>query len=293
VQTTIEDFLNFLSSEKGFSKNTIAAYQNDLAQFASFVGQQSSPTIDRETVLAFVLDLKEKKYAATTVARKIAALRSYFHFQVGRGEMRDDPTSDLDSPRIGKTLPRSVSAEEIEKLLDATGHDGTPESVRDRAMLELLYATGMRVTELVSLNVDDINTAGGYVRCAGRGARERQIPVAFDKMEVVDLYVREARILLLRRPDQSALFLNHRGDRLTRQGFWLIIKGYAKRAGITSSITPHTLRHSFAAHLVRSGAELRAVQEILGHASISSTQVYTQIGQERLRKEWERAHPLA
>lgn len=293
MQTNIEDFLNFLSNEKGFSKNTIAAYNNDLAQFASFVEKQSGPTVDRETVLAFVLDLKEKRYAATTVARKIAALRSYFHYLVGRGIIREDPTSDLDSPKIGKTVPRAASAEDIEKLLRAADNGTTPEALRDKAMLELLYATGMRVTELVSLNLEDVNVAGGYVRCSGRGARERQIPVGFDKMEVVDLYIREARPVLLRRPEENALFLNHRGDRLTRQGFWLIIKGYAKRAGIEATITPHTLRHSFAAHLISSGAELRAVQEILGHASISSTQVYTQMGQERLRREWERAHPLA
>ncbi len=294
MQLATEEFLDFLSTEKGFSQNTIAAYRNDLWQFASFVNERSAPTVvDRETILAFVLDLKEKKYAATTIARKIAAIRSYFHFLVSRGLAREDPTQDLDSPKIGRSLPRAISPGEVDKLLAAAGTGQHPEALRDRAMLELLYATGMRVSELVSLNVDDVNVFAGCVRCAGRGGRERVIPVEFAKMQPVDRYLREARPLLMKRPDQPALFLNHRGERLTRQGFWLIIKGHAKRSGISSTITPHTLRHSFAAHQLSSGAELRALQEILGHASISSTQVYTQVSADRLRREWERAHPLA
>ncbi|MHB1415950.1 MAG: site-specific tyrosine recombinase XerD [Chloroflexota bacterium] len=293
MQLAVEEFLGFLSTEKGFSKNTIAAYRNDLGQFASFVERQIGPTVDRETVLSFILDLKDKKYAATTIARKIAAIRSYFHYLVDNGMMGQDPTVDLDSPRIGRSLPHAITVGEVERLLQATEGGVSPESVRDRAMLELLYATGMRVTELVSLNLDDVNVHPGHVRCSGRGGRERIIPVGFERMQAVDRYVHEARPQLLRRPDQEALFLNHRGERLTRQGFWLIIKGYAKRAGISASITPHVLRHSFAAHLISSGAELKAVQELLGHASISSTQVYTQISPERLRKEWEQAHPMA
>ena len=293
MQLATDEFLDFLSTEKGFSKNTIAAYRNDLAQFGSFVERQTSPTVDRETILAFILELKEKRYAATTIARKIAAVRSYFHYLVGKGFVRQDPTEDLDSPKIGRSLPRAISVAEVDKLLQAAGAGATPESLRDRAMLELLYATGMRVSELVALDVEDVNVFAGCVRCSGRGGRERVIPVEFHKMSSVDRYTREARPLLLRRPEQQALFLNHRGERLTRQGFWLIIKGHAKRAGIHSTITPHTLRHSFAAHQISSGAELKALQEILGHASISSTQVYTQVSAERLRREWEQAHPLA
>ncbi|MCL4464599.1 MAG: site-specific tyrosine recombinase XerD [Chloroflexi bacterium] len=293
MQLDIEGFLGFLATEKSFSKNTIAAYHNDLAQFSEFAERQVGDTVDRETVLSFVLDLKDKRYAATTVARKIAAIRSYFHYLLAKGELREDPTEDLDSPKIGRALPHAISVSEVDRLLAATEEASGPESLRDRAMLELLYATGMRVTELVSLDVDDINLQPGNVRCSGRGGRERIIPVSYDRMAAVERYAQEARPQLLRRPDQGALFLNHRGERLTRQGFWLIIKGYAKRAQIESSITPHVLRHSFAAHLISSGAELRAVQEIMGHASISSTQVYTQINPERLRREWERAHPLA
>jgi integrase/recombinase XerD len=293
MQLDIESFLAFLATDKGFSKNTIAAYRNDLSQFSIFVEQQIGTTVDRETVLSFVLELKEKRYAATTIARKIAAIRSYFHYCASQGLMRDDPTEDLDSPKIGRSLPRAISVEDVDRLLAATTQDAHPEGLRDCAMLGLLYGTGMRVTELVSLDVDDINLQPGHVRCAGRAGRERIIPVGYDKMSAVECYLHEARPHLLRRPEQSALFLNHRGERLTRQGFWLIIKGYAKRAGIDPSITPHVLRHSFATHLITSGAELKAVQEILGHASISSTQVYTQMNPERLRREWERAHPLA
>lgn len=293
MQLDIESFLDFLATDKGFSKNTIAAYRNDLTQFSGFVESQIGTAVDKETVLSFVLELKDKRYAATTVARKIAAIRSYFHYRASLGLLREDPTEGLDSPKIGRALPHAISVEEVDKLLAATTQDVHPEALRDRAMLELLYATGMRVTELVSLDVDDVNLQPGHVRCAGRAGRERIIPVGYDKMAPVENYIHGARRLLLRRPEQSALFLNHRGERLTRQGFWLIIKGYAKRAGIDSSITPHVLRHSFATHLIASGAELKAVQEILGHASISSTQVYTQMSPERLRREWERAHPLA
>ena len=293
MQLEIESFLAFLETEKRFSRNTIAAYRNDLAQFSGFVERQLGTTVDRETILSFVLELKEKRYAATTIARKIAAIRSYFHYLTSRGVLREDPTEDLDSPKIGRSLPHAISVEEVDRLMAAAAQEAHPEALRDRAMIELLYATGMRVTELVSLDVDDVNLQPGHVRCAGRGGRERIIPVGYDKIATVERYLHEARPLLLRRPEQTALFLNHRGERLTRQGFWLIIKGYAKRAGIESGITPHVLRHSFATHLISSGAELKAVQEILGHASISSTQVYTQISPEHLRREWERAHPLA
>ncbi|MHB1134891.1 MAG: site-specific tyrosine recombinase XerD [Chloroflexota bacterium] len=293
MQLKIEDFLGFLATERGFSKNTIAAYRNDLAQFTAFAQGQAGDLVDREAVLSFVLELKYKRYAATTIARKIAAIRSYCHYLVKQGLVREDPTADLDSPKIGRSLPHAISVEEVSRLLAATDLDHHPEAVRDRAMLELLYATGMRVTELVSLDVCDVNLQPGNVRCAGRAGKERIIPVSYERMAAVERYVQEARPLLVRRPEQTALFLNHRGERLTRQGFWLIIKGYAKRAGIEASITPHVLRHSFAAHLINGGAELKAVQELLGHASISSTQVYTQIRPERLRSEWERAHPFA
>ncbi len=286
MQLAIDDFLSFLATDKGFSRNTIAAYHNDLAQFVSYVERQSSPMVDREAVLAFILELKEKRYAATTIARKIAAIRSYFHYLAGKGLIDGDPTEDLDSPKIGKSLPHAISVDEVERLLQATAGEISPEAIRDHAMLELLYATGMRVTELVSLNVDDVNIHPGNVRCAGRGGRERIIPVSYEKMASVERYMREARTQLVRRPDQRALFLNHRGERLTRQGFWLIIKGYAKRAGIESSITPHVLRHSFAAHLISSGAELKAVQELLGHSSVTTTRRYTKVADNRVRREY-------
>lgn len=293
MERVTEEFLDFLSGDKGFSKNTIAAYRNDLAQFVGFTERYPSQPVDKDLVVSFVLDLKEKKYAATTIARKIAAIRSYFHFLVAKGLAAEDPTQNLDSPKIGRALPHAVSVDQVERLLKATGDGQTPESLRDRAMLELLYATGMRVSELVSLNVEDVNVLAGYVRCAGRAGRERVIPVDYARMQTVERYLRQARPFVLRDASQEALFLNHRGERLTRQGFWLIIKGYAKRAGIDESITPHTLRHSFAAHQVSNGAELKALQEILGHASIASTQVYALLTPERLRREWENAHPLA
>ncbi len=288
-----EEFLSYLSEDKGFSRNTIAAYQNDLAQFASFVAGQPGEAVSRDTVLSYMLHLKEKRYAATTVARKIAAIRSYFHYMVGKGHFAVDPTEDLESPRIGRTLPKAASVEDVDLLLRAAAEQETPEALRDRAMLELLYATGLRVSELVSLNLDDVNVEAGYVRCVGRSGKERVIPVDYSRMQSVANYLQNARGLLARAHEQDALFLNHRGARLTRQGFWLIIKGYARKAGLDESITPHTLRHSFAAHQLRNGADLKDLKEIMGHASISSTQVYAQINPDRTRKEWEKAHPLS
>lgn len=297
----IRSFLNHLAIEKGYSENTINAYRNDLNQLADFVeetavGKGDTPdwsSVDRNLLISYILDLKERNYAPATVARKVAAVKSFFDFLVADGIIKSDPTENLSSPKVGKALPKPLSATEVELLLAAPAKLSTPEAKRDVAMIELLYATGMRVSELISLNVGDVNLEAGFVRCMGKGSKERIIPIHQEAIRFVKEYIVEARTQLLRDEDEQALFLNRRGERLTRQGFWLILKNYAKAAGIKKPVTPHTLRHSFATHILNGGADLRAVQELLGHANISSTQIYTHLTSEHVRQAYEKAHPRA
>lgn len=299
MREAINNYLGFLQLEKGFSSNTTGAYQNDLTQFYNFVSSQLGvklggwSDVGKDLVISFILDLKERNYAPATVARRVAAVKSFFHFLLSEGMVTADPSENLESPKVGRTLPKALSVQEVDDLLEQPGKSFTPEAKRDKAMLELLYATGMRVTELVSLDIDDVNLSLGYARCLGKGSKERIIPVGEQALFAVRDYLKEARPMMLRYADDKALFLNHRGERLTRQGFWLIIKGYAKRANISADITPHTLRHSFATHMLTGGADLRSVQELLGHANISTTQIYTHVTKERVRQVYEGAHPRA
>ncbi len=301
MRQEVESFLNHLSTEKGFSSNTIEAYRNDLGQLASFIEDQAAvkgyksqwASVDRNILISYILDLKERGYASATVARKVAAMKSFFDFLVSEGVSRADPTENLSSPKVGKSLPKALSTREVEALLDEPAKSSSVEAVRDRAMMELMYAGGMRVSELVSTNVGHVDLDSGFVRCFGKGSKERLIPIHRRATEAVAHYVRQARPQLLRNSDEEALFLNRRGERLTRQGFWLILKAYVKSAGIKADVTPHTLRHSFATHMLRGGADLRAVQELLGHANISSTQVYTHLSSEHVHQAYERAHPRA
>ncbi|HUF53034.1 MAG TPA: site-specific tyrosine recombinase XerD [Dehalococcoidia bacterium] len=299
MRKSVTDFLTFLSVEKGASANTVAAYRNDLQQLADFIGSQPSSdswtSIDRSSIQDFILDLKQRGYTETSVARKVAAVRSFYGFLTAEGIVGGNPTEGLTSPRVGKTLPKAISPNEVDELLEQPARRSTPEAKRDRAMLELLYATGMRVTELVSLDMTNLNLdpRAPYVRCMGKGAKERTIPIHDQAMESLIDYLDEGRPLLVRNKDEMALFVNRRGERLTRQGFWLILKGYAKSANLSSDITPHTLRHSFATHMLRGGMPLRNVQEMLGHANISTTQVYTHLTSEHVREVYERAHPRA
>ena len=297
MEEHIVRFLRFLNDDRGLTPNTVAAYQNDLRQFEDFLHERyartngnghatvdgtSGPDLlgaaDRSTVTDFVLGLRERGYAPATVARKIAAIKSLFHYLHKNAIIGEDPTIHLEAPKVGKPLPRAISVSEVQRLL-GYGRDRTgPDALRDGAMLELLYATGMRVTELVSLDVEDLDLSEGKVRCVGRGRRVRVLPIRPTAREAVRQYVERGRSALLRAPSSHGpLFLNHRGQRLTRQGFWLIIKARARDAGISTSITPHTLRHSFAAHRLNDGEDLRSLQAKLGHASISTTQIYTQV----------------
>jgi integrase/recombinase XerD len=278
MRQAIEAFAEFVRQEKGFSANTLAAYRNDLNQFVDYVestdGEGEAP--DRTTIVNFMSHLREREYAASTIARRIAAVKSFFHYLQQQGAINDDPTLSLQAPKVGKCVPRSISKEEIDKLLQQPKVNN-PMGLRDRAMLELIYATGMRASELVSLDLCDVDVEQSQVTCRGRGSRSRVIPASRSSMASLEMYKGRGRPGLLRgHGDTDALFLNHHGVRLTRQGFWLIIKGYAEKAGIESSITPHVLRHSFATHRLRDGQDLRSVQELLGHASISTTQVYAE-----------------
>ncbi|MBV9120607.1 MAG: tyrosine recombinase XerD [Chloroflexi bacterium] len=283
MRESIDQFAEFVRQEKGFSANTLAAYRNDLNQFVDFVeacDTQDGRSLDRTTIVDFMSHLRQRDYAASTIARRIAAVKSFFHYLQAQGAINDDPTKALQAPKVNKFAPRSISKEEIDKLLQQP-KPTTPMGMRDKAMLELIYGTGMRVSELVSLDVDDVDFQSGSVSCSGRGARERVIPLAHGTMATLDMYLGRGRGSLLRgQVDRGSLFLNHHGVRITRQGFWLIIKGYADKAGIESSITPHVLRHSFATHRLRDGHDLKSVQELLGHASISTTQIYAEATRE-------------
>jgi integrase/recombinase XerD len=302
----VERFLQVLEAERGFSVNTIFAYRNDLTQFLTFLAGEKADDVGRgpsddddvgtvsvpsqwiphvetwdqltdDDLTSYLHYLRSRKYASSTVARKMAAIKSFFNFLIAEGQLRGDPGARMTAPRVDKYTPRSITPDEVARLLQQPAKDGDtaarrPEAARDRAMLETLYATGMRVSELVALDCDDVNLLERHMRCAGRTARERQVPLRDSAIEAIDYYLFQARPLLVLR-EENALFLNHRGNRLTRQGFWLILKSYAEKAEI-ADITPHTLRHTFATHALGRGANLREVQQLLGHVSISTTQVY-------------------
>ena len=298
MQEQIRKLLDFLTVEKGYSENTIAAYRNDLSQFAKFLTEMDPPItswaeVKKDNIVNYILHLKEREYASSTVARKVAAIKSFFHFLLAEGIIGDDPTVALDSPTVKKRLPKALSHDLVNRLLAEAGKSSKPKGQRDKALLELLYATGMRVSELVLLNIGDVNLASANVRCFGKGAKERIIPIYGRAVHALQEYLRKGRSRLMKDPDEKALFLNHRGKRLTRQGLWLIIKHYAAEIGMGSEVTPHTLRHSFATHMLSGGAGLREVQKLLGHANISTTQVYTHVNSERLREVYDESHPRA
>jgi integrase/recombinase XerD len=284
MEEQVQQFLDYIVEERGYSSNTLAAYRNDLSQFLDFVRPKVSSweEVSHHLIMSYIMSMKsDQEYASSTVARKVAAIKSFFHHLVNVGSLEDDPTATLDSPRIRKRLPKAISAEELKKLLEEPAKEETPKALRDRALLEVLYGTGLRVTELVSLDVDDLNLASGTLRVVRpKDKAGRIVPIHERAIEPLRDYLERGRIQLLRDPQEKALFLNHRGRRLTRQGLWLIVKHYVREVGISEDVTPHTLRHTFAAHLVEKKADLEYVQELLGHANISTTQVYTQVSAE-------------
>lgn len=285
MEEQVSRFLTYMVKEKESSANTTAAYQNDLSQFLKFVQQSSNSSysnitswrqLNEEVMQQYLQFLEERDYASSTKARKMASVKSFLHYLVEIGQLPKDPAEKVGSPKVKKNPPRSIRPQDIDRLLAAPARENSPKARRDKALLEILYATGMRVTELVNLDVDSIDLDTGSVTCGEGGKRTRTVPIYPGAVDAVRDYLQEGRPHLVLDENEPALFLNHRGQRLTRQGLWLIIKHYVSEVGIKMTVTPHTLRHSFATHLLDSGAELREVQERLGHASASTTQIYKQ-----------------
>lgn len=295
MDDTLKDFIYFLAVEKGLAKNTLESYERDLKAFLTYLQKESvlnTREIRRTHILGYLAGLRAKGLANSTVSRNLASIRSFFHFLLQERLIKENPSNDLESPKQEKRLPRVISMKEIDSLLKQPDETKT-NGIRDKAMLELLYATGIRVTELIDLGVNDVNTESGYIRCTGKGSKERIVPVGNLAIQKVKNYMENSRPRLVKDLKQTSLFVNQHGRRLTRQGFWKIIKKYGRQAQINKEITPHTLRHSFATHLLENGADLRSVQEMLGHADISTTQIYTQVSKSKLRDVYERAHPRA
>ena len=279
MRAKVAAFLDHLRRDAAASEHTVVAYRNDLDQFLerlSVDGVSSWEQVTREHVLDFLHWLEEAGYAVSTVARKVAAVRSFFHFLVEQGELEDDPSATVPPPQVPRRAPRVLSAEEIDRLLDAPRGSDTPKALRDRALLEFLYATGMRASEVIGLKVEDLDLERGEVHCRRSRQEECTLSLPPRAVEALRLYVEQGRPHLVRQVEVDTLFVNHRGQPLTRQGLWLIVREQAEMAGLGKAVTPHMLRHSFATHLLESGAPLQEVQARLGHANLTTTQVYLQ-----------------
>lgn len=297
MEDRLKDFIHFMVVEKGLSKNTITSYERDLKNYLFYIQKVEQMTslndLTRVHIVHFLHHLKQQGKSSKTLARHVASIRSFHQFLLREKATEHDPSVHIESPQIEKTLPKVLNLSEVEALLESPDED-SPLGIRDRAMLELLYATGIRVSELIQLNMDDLHLTMGFIRCIGKGNKERIIPIGKTASNVIEKYISVGRPKLKSKQiSTEALFLNHHGNRLTRQGFWKILKGLAKKANIEKDLTPHTLRHSFATHLLENGADLRAVQEMLGHADISTTQIYTHVTKIRLKDVYSKHHPRA
>jgi len=290
----VSEYINHLIIERGLAKNTIEAYQRDLTQYADYLKQKhlSLLEVNAAYVVGFLTELG-KKHAEkpATIARKTAAIRGLYQYLAVEGYINENPCDVLTVGKVEYSLPEVLTVAEVDRLLSAPDiHKKT--GYRDWAMLEVLYATGLRVSELVGLNIGDIDPLG-FVRCIGKGNKERIVPIGSKALMAVDLYLKKERPQLVKDHTEKALFVNARGKRITRQGFWKLLKQYGKACGITKTLTPHTLRHSFATHLLAHGADLRSVQQMLGHVDISTTQIYTHLTREHLRTVYQDTHPRA
>jgi integrase/recombinase XerD len=295
--TAIASFLTFARVEKGLSENTISAYRRDLEKFSAFAAKRklSLESTGPEDLVDFLAGLYRQKLESRTVARHLVTLRNFFRFAQRQELIAKDPSANLESPRIGRSLPGCLRLDEVERLLKQPTED-TPSGLRDRAMLEVLYSTGLRVSELTGLRVADLDMKMGCLRCIGKGDKERLVPMGRKAMKTVERYLRNARPKLMASTRGGAgtfLFVNRRGGKLSRVGVWKILSTYGLRAGLRTRLTPHMLRHSFATHLLERGADLRSVQLMLGHADISTTQIYTHVVEERLKQIYRAHHPRA
>lgn len=289
----LQSFLEFLSVEKGLSDNTILSYSRDLKKFFRFLQRMKISFLDpgEEVLGKFIQHLSRSGLSSRSTARIISSLRSFYKFLVLDGVVKRNPALSLHSPKSMLSLPKYLRLKEVERLLSQPDEKHKM-GLRDKAMLELLYATGLRVSELVLLKTKDLNLEDGFLICRGKGGKERIVPLGSSAVNALQKYSENARPMLLREPTDY-LFLNYRGDAFTRQGFWKLLKNYAQKAGIASKISPHVLRHSFATHLLERGADLRSVQLMLGHSQITSTQIYTHVSRERLRRVYDKYHPRA
>ena len=287
-------FLDYARVEKGLASNSIASYRRDLLKFIAFLGHRSVAleNTTRDDIRDFLAELGQNGLTARSRARHLVSVRNFFRFLLKDGRVQTDTAAEIDLPQVGRTLPQHLAEGEVDALL-AQPDSSTATGLRDKAMLELLYATGLRVSELVNLRWEDFHLNVGILRCVGKGSKERLIPVGKSALKAVEAYVRSGRPALLKDRAMSFLFLNHRGGRLSRIGFWKILAQYGRDAGIATPLTPHLVRHSFATHLLERGADLRSIQLLLGHSDISTTQIYTHVMKERLRQVYRTHHPRA
>ena len=295
IDLLLQRFLDYITVERGLSAHTIAAYGRDLAQFSSFLverGIDDAQDIDEDCLIGYLELLNKEKYNSTSVARKISSVRSFIKFLCAEKEVDKSPLDVIATARNPKRLPKALDVQEVEGLLNAP--DVRDEfGLRDRAMLETLYATGLRVSELINLRTEDVNLNMGFLRCVGKGDKERIVPLGEVAIQYITYYIDHARGILSKGERSEFLFLTKQGSPMSRVMFWKIIRKYALQAGIDKPITPHMLRHSFATHLLERGADLRSVQEMLGHVSIATTQIYTHVTRDHLREVYKESHPRA
>jgi integrase/recombinase XerD len=295
LQDALEDYFHFLQIERGLSENTLNSYRRDLTDYTKFLMKKlevkSWNTVTRMEIVHFLYALKDGGKSTSTISRHISSIRSFHQFLVREKIVNQDASLHIETPKKERKLPDVLSQQEVEKLLSIQTQ--TPLAYRNKAMLELMYATGLRVTELVTLKVSDLHLTMGFVQCFGKGSKERIVPIGNVAIHAIEQYLQHARGKLLKNNSNPTLFLNQHGRPLTRQGFWKILKKIALEVGIIKEITPHTLRHSFATHLLENGADLRIVQEMLGHEDISTTQIYTHVTKTRLKDMYKTYHPRA
>jgi len=295
MESRVNEFIMYLAVERGLAQNTLESYGRDLRQFQKYLDNSQIDIVknsDRDNILSYLGSLQSKGRSVSTISRNLASIKSFYQYMVRERHLDKDPAINLESPKPEKKLPKILTINEVEELLRQPDIL-LPSGLRDKAMLELLYATGIRVSELTNLNISDVNLDMGYIKCYGKGSKERIVPLGSIAARCVQEYTAKGRTKLVRSYEEPSLFVNHHGKRLTRQGFWKIIKKYALEASIMKAITPHTLRHSFATHLLENGADLRSVQEMLGHADISTTQIYTHVTKNRLKEVYDKTHPRA
>ncbi|MBU0580641.1 MAG: site-specific tyrosine recombinase XerD [Candidatus Margulisbacteria bacterium] len=290
----LDNFLNYLKYEKGYSVHTQEAYARDIAQFEEFLLEKKFDfkKLRRDYLSLYITQLHRQELKAASSARKLAAIKAYFHFLFREGIIKNNPAADIDLPKLGKYLPKALSMEDVNKLLKTT--EGVePLLIRDKAIIEVLYSTGMRISELASLKQMDVNFEIKFAKVFGKGGKERIVPLGLPACKAIKEYQGKIRNIWAKSKNIPELFINRRGEKFTRQGLWNVIKRALLRSGIFKNVTPHTLRHSFATHMLENGADLRAVQEMLGHVNISTTQIYTSVSRDRLKKVYSSAHPRA